>query len=237
MNMGIFSGPSPSFKFTSGYLADYTSNKRYVAQTPTPDINQPLSDFAIHSQMATLSAIFVERLELFGAAGGSKENAVWEKQPTYKDYAAVLQDFDSSYTFSWATGCKVILVQWWQTYLGADFTYFNVPSNHQSYFKFLNRLNLDIQPEKQTFSLNEWQVSLGLASRFWVITPYGGATYLSSKLKIHSGNTVPELYYQNKESLGYFYGCTVSLTGRFHVNFERRVVDEFSYSLGAIAVF
>jgi hypothetical protein len=235
MNVGIFSGPSPYFKFTSGYLADYTSNKQYTENNP--DGTQTFHDFAIHSQMASMSAIFVERFELFGAAGGSKEHAKWDKDPTYQDFTTILKDFESSYTFSWGLGCKAILIKWWQTYLGADFTYFNIPSNHQSYFKFLNRLNLNMDPEKQTFSMNEWQCSLGLASRIWIITPYGGVTYLKSKLNIHSGSVIGPQYYTNKETFGLYYGFTLSITGRFHVNFERRVRDEFSYSIAGMAVF
>lgn len=237
MNMGFFSGPSPYFKFTSGYLADYTSNKQYQAVTKSGDEAQNFHDFALHSQMATFSAIFVERLEIFGAAGGSKEHAKWDRAPTYKDYETILDDFKSKYTFSWAAGAKVILIRWWQTYLGADFTYFDVPSSQKSFFKFLNRLNLPMDTEKQPFSIQEWQVSLGLSSRIFILTPYGGITYLRSKLNIESGADVPPLYYENKDRIGYFYGGTISLTGRFHLNFERRVRDEFSYSLAAIAVF
>lgn len=235
MNMGIFSGPSPFFKFTSGYLADYTSNKRF--KTSSSPTEQTFYDFGIHSQMATASAIFVERFELFGSAGGSKEHTKWEKDPTYQDFSTILTDFESSYTFSWALGCKAILIKWWQTYLGADFTYFDVPSNHHSYFKFLNRLNLPLEPEKQTFSMREWQCSLGLSSRIWILTPYGGVTYLNSKLNIHSGSDLPAKYYRNEQNIGYFYGGTLSLTGRFHINFERRVSDEFAYSIAGIAVF
>jgi hypothetical protein len=237
MNMGIFSGPSPTFKFTSGYLADYTTNKRYEPHDEQPG-EQTFHEFGIHSQMATASAIFVERLELYGAAGGSKEHAKWDRNPTYTDYETILTDFTSSYTFSWAAGCKVILIQWWQTYLGADFTYYDVPANHQSYFKYLNRLNLVMDdPTKQTFDLHEWQVSLGLSSRIWIFTPYCGGTYLQSQLNIRSGNDVPPLYFRNSEAWGFFYGLTVSLTGRFHLNFEGRLFDETAYSFAAIAVF
>jgi hypothetical protein len=225
MTTGFFSGHSPVFKFTSGYLADYTSNMRFEPVKKHSEV-QTFHEFGIHSQMATFSAIFVERLEFFGYVGGSKEHTKWERQLE-----------KSKYHFSWSSGCKVILLQWWQTYLSADFTYFSVPASHQSFFKFLNRLNLPMEMEKQTFSINEWQTSLGLSSRIFFLTPYGGITYLAAKLNIHSGENVPPIYYQNKDNIGYFFGLTVSLTGRFHLNFERRVRDEFSYSLAATAVF
>lgn len=237
MTTGFFSGQSPVCKFTSGYLADYTSNMRFEV-VKKPNVTQAFREFGIHSQMATFSAIFVERLEIFGYLGGSKEHAKWgKKQPTMDDFSTIMTDFQSTYHFSWSSGCKVILLQWWQTYLSADFTYFSVPSSNQSYFKFLNRLNLPMEKEKQTFSIDEWQTSLGLSSRIFFFTPYGGVTYMSAKLNIHSGNDLPPMYYRNKDKIGYFFGMTFSLTGRFHINLERRVRDEFSYSAAATAVF
>lgn len=239
MTTGFFSGQNHLLKFTSGYLADYTSNKRYelVNSNAPIDPSQTFHEFGVHSQMATFSAIFVERLELFGTVGGSKEHTKWDRDPTFDDVTTILTDFQSTYQFSWSSGCKVILLQWWQTYFSADFTYFQVPSSHKSYFRFLNRLNLPMDTEKQAFSIDEWQVSVGLSSRIFLFTPYGGVTYLSSKLNIHSGADVPPLYYQNKDNIGYFFGLTISLTGRFHLNVERRVRDEFAYSASAVAVF
>lgn len=242
MNMGIFSGyRSPYFKFTSGYLADYTLNKEFYATNKNVDLepNNAFHQFGLHSQMATASLIIVERLELFGAAGGTKEHAKWDRNPDWNmtDAQTILTDFQSSYHFSWAAGCKVILLQWWQTYLSADVTYAAVPASHQSYFKYLNRLNLPLETEKQTFSMHEWQANLGLSSRFLIFTPYGGITYLASQLNIHSGVDVPPLYYENKHTFGYFFGLTLSLTGRLHLNAERRLRSENAYSIAAIAVF
>ncbi len=90
-------------------------------------------------------------------------------------------------------------------------------------------LPLDTE-EKAKLSLREWQVSLGLSSRFFFLTPYGGATYLHSKLNA-------ETKYRNELKWGYFYGLTLSLTGRLHLNFERRVRDESAYTFSTIAVF
>ncbi len=236
MTTGLFSGHSPIAKFTSGYLADYTSTMRFEPVKKDSD-TQTFHGFGIHSQMATFSAAFVERLELFGYVGGSKEHAKWDRQLTMSDFSTVLTQFQSTYHFSWNAGCKVILLQWWRTYLSADFSYFSVPSSQQSFFKFLNRLNLPMETEKQTFSINSWQTNLGLASRIFFLTPYAGVSYLSAQLNIHSGADVPPIYYRNGDKIGYFFGMTLSLTGRFHINFERRVRDEFSYSLAATAVF
>jgi hypothetical protein len=221
MNTGFFSASYPFFKFTSGYIYDYTQNKRYVAS----DDQEAIHKFGIHSQLASFSLIFIERLQIFGTAGGSKE--VIEEKPVYD----MLFDSHTNYHFSWSTGAKVILLQWGQTYFSGDFTYFAIPSSHKSFFKYLNRLNLPLEdPEKQKLSLKEWQASVGLSSRFLFLTPYAGATYLHSKL--HA-----DVKYRNQVSLGYFYGLTVSLTGRLHMNFERRVRDEFAYTFSTIAVF
>ncbi len=239
MNQGFFSARSPLFKFTSGYLADYISNKRYVSsrQTTMLDPNPPFRHFGLHSQMASASLILIERFELFGMAGGTKEHPEWRKSVTWSDWSTVLVDFQSSYHFSWSTGAKVILLQWGQTYFSTDFTYFAIPKSHKSYFRFLNRLNLPLETKDQSFAINEWQMSLGLSSKFWFLTPYGGMTYLHSRLKIRAGAEVPALYYKNEEKYGYFYGLTLSVTGRMHLNFERRVRDEFAYSAALVAVF
>lgn len=218
MNTGFFSDGYPVFKFTSGYIYDYTQNKRFVSD------NQMIRKFGLHSQMASFSFIFIERLQFFGSAGGSKE--IVEEKPIYD---AIL-DVHTNYHFSWGAGTKVILFQWGQTFFSGDFTYFAIPSSQKSYFKYLNRLNLPLNTEKQEFSLREWQVSAGLSSRFYFLTPYVGATFLNSKL--HA-----QINYHNDVDWGYFYGLTLSLTGRLHLNFERRMRDEFAYTFATIAVF
>ncbi|MDE3045809.1 MAG: hypothetical protein KGJ02_04100 [Verrucomicrobiota bacterium] len=237
MNTGFFSSTGKFFKFTSGYLADYISDKRYTGTDENGiDPNDTFRHFGLYSQMASVSFIFLERLEITGYAGGSKEHMKWCQNPQLNDFISLI-DFQSTYHFSWSAAAKVILLQWGQTYFTTEFTYFNVPSSHQSYFKFLNRLNLPLETEKQTFSIREWQVTGGLATRIFFLTPYGGVTYLFSKLNIHAGDGVPPLYYKNEQKFGYFYGFTLSLTGRLHLNFERRMRDEFSYSFATIAVF
>jgi hypothetical protein len=219
MNSGMFSSSYPFFKFTSGYIYDYTSNKRFEN-----DEDQAIRNFGLHSQLASFSFIFIERLQLFGTAGGTKE--IIEQQPI----TDLIFDVHTAYHFSWSAGAKVILLQWGQTYFSTDFTYFSIPSSQKSYFKYLNRLNLPLETEKQKISLDEWQISAALSSRFFFLTPYGGGTYLRSKLHADTN-------YHNAESWGYFYGLTVSLSGKFHVNFERRMRDEFAYTVSTIVVF
>ena len=105
MNTGFFSGGYPFFKFTSGYIYDYTSNKRYVSSSP----DQAIRQFGLHSQLASFSFIFIERLQVFGTAGGSKE--VVEEKKLYD----MLFESHTNYHFSWSAGAKVIFLQWGQT--------------------------------------------------------------------------------------------------------------------------
>ncbi len=239
MNTGFFSASYPFCKITTGYIADYTSDKRYAAEQGEGDFdpNRAFKRFGLHSQLASASIIFVERLELFGAAGGTKERAKGVEQPTLSDMKEVVLDFQSAHHFSWSAGAKVILLQWWQTYLSADFIYFAVPSSVKSYFKYLNRFNIPLDLSEQKLNLREWQMSCGLSSRFYFITPYGGVTYLHSRLHVQGGGEFPPIDYRNEVKWGYFYGFTLSLTGRLHLNFERRVRDEFAYTFSTTAVF
>ncbi|HSX10874.1 MAG TPA: hypothetical protein VLF94_04070 [Chlamydiales bacterium] len=238
MNTGFFTAGYPYFKLTSGYIYDYTSNKRYGTDQIEPDFDpdQALKRFGLHSQLASFSLIFIERFQVFGSAGGSKESVTEGEQP---DWADIVFDFESAYQFAWSAGAKAILIQWGQTYFSADFTYFAIPSSSKTFFKYLNRLNLPmhLDAEKQKLSLDEWQISLGLSSRFYFLTPYVGANYLRSRLHVQEGPDIPSINYHNEVSWGYFYGLTLSLTGRFHLNFERRMRDEFAYTFSTIAVF
>jgi hypothetical protein len=235
MNTGFFSVHNPWVKGTTGYIADYISNKRYEANPSDSSFNpnDAFRKFAIHSQLASFSVILLERLELFGTVGGSKQRTKSHDQSTL----SFLTDFSSTYQFSWSTGGKVILIQWGQTYLSTDFTYFSIPKSPKSFFKFLNRLNLPLDLEKQKTSLKEWQGSLGLSSRFYFLTPYAGVTYLQSRLHVESGAETGPIHYKNQYKIGYFYGLTLSITGRFHFNVERRIRDEFGYTFSTIAVF
>ncbi len=236
MNTGIFSGHNPLIKGTSGYVADYVSDKKYETskKNPSIDLNDTFREFIIHSQVATLSVILLERLELFGTVGGSKERI---KPHDQKPSDPIEWDFESDYHFSWSTGAKVVLIQWGQTYLSTDFTYYAIPESPKTYFKFLNRLNLPMNFDRQKLSLSEWQASLGLSSRIFIFTPYVGGNYMQSTLSVAKGEEVGSIEYKNKYKMGYFYGITVSLTGRFHVNFEQRFRSESAYTFSTIAVF
>lgn len=232
MNTGFLSA-NYLLKGTSGYIYDYTSNKRYQASITRSgfDPNTTFKKFGIHSQLASFSVILLERLEIFGAAGGSKEQAKGKADPD------VSFDFKSTYQFSWSAGSKVVLLQWGKTYFSCDFTYFAIPATSHSFFKYFDRLDLPINFGKQETSLKEWQISGGLSSRFAFLTPYIGLTYLRSNLHIESSPETGPIDYENVAKWGYFYGLTISLTGRLHCNLERRMRDEFAYTISTIAVF
>lgn len=233
MNTGFFSGSYPFIKGTSGYIYDYTSNKRMEAKQKNGqfDPNATFKEFGLHSQLASFSFVLVERIEFFGYAGNSKEQAKGHRNST-SDF-----NFDSHYHFSWGAGSKAVLLQWGKTYLSCDFTYFTLPSSTKSFFKFFDQFTQSFDLSKQPFYLREWQLSGALSSRFYCLTPYGGITYLNSKLHVAPGTETGAINYFNEKKLGYFYGLTLSLTGRFHLNFERRLRDEFAYTFSTIAVF
>ncbi|HLB53439.1 MAG TPA: hypothetical protein VJK48_07015 [Chlamydiales bacterium] len=231
-NSGLFSH-GYLLKGSTGYLYDYTTVKQYHAPQTEKNFNPnaTFKEFGIHSQMASFSLILIERLEIFGYAGGSKE------QTQGKTHPSILFDFESQYQFSWAAGSKVVLLQWGGTSLGCDFTYFAVPSSPKSFFQYFNRVGLPIDFGKQKISLEEWQINAGLTTRISLFAPYIGGTYLHSNLHVASSPETGSINYENEKKWGYFFGLTVSLTGKFHINLERRQKNESAYSLATIAVF
>ncbi len=241
MSGGLFSGSNPLIKATTGYLADYVSDLPLELASgsstePELDPEKTFSKFGLHSQMATVSLVFLQRLETYALLGGTKEHLKWHDEPETSLYSALF-DLQTTYHFSWATGVRVVLLQWGQTFFSLDGSYFAVPSSHKSYFKFLNRLKLPLEEDEQKFYLREWQVGAGLSSRFWILTPYAGLKYFNAKLHIQDGPETTSLVYRNKKNIGYYYGFTLSLTSKFLVTFERRVVDEYAYMFSTQAVF
>ena len=238
MQSGIFSSPNPWVKVTTGYLADYVSNMPLnLSNGSAPfDPKQTFKHFGLHSQMASFSLVLLQRLEAYALLGGSKEHLRWHDEPQTSLFSSLF-DFQTSYHFSWAGGVRVVLLQWGQTFLSCDGSYFAVPSSQKSFFKFLNRLHLPLDQEKQHFNLREWQAGLALSSRFWIITPYAGMKYFHARLHIQPGTETSSLNYRNSKRIGYYYGVTLSITSKFLITGERRVRDEFAYMFSTQAVF
>lgn len=238
MQAGLLSSSNPWIKITTGYMADYVSNMPLKLSTGSAqfDPKESFKHFGLNSQMATFSLVLLQRLEAYALFGGSKEHLKWHAEPQTSLYSALF-DFQSSYHFSWSAGARVVLLQWGQTFFSIDGSYFAVPSSQKSFFKFLNRLHLPLDHEKQHFNLREWQACAALSSKFWILTPYAGAKYLHTKLHIQSGPESSSLNYRNSNRIGYFFGLTLSLTSKFLIAGERRVCDEFAYMFSTQAVF
>lgn len=241
IHCGLFSASNPWFKASTGYLADYVSDLRLDLASGSSDVSaldpdKTFSRYGLHSQMASFSLVLLQRLEAYALLGGTKEHLKWHDEPESPFYTSLFE-LQTTYHFSWATGLRVILLQWGQTFFSMQGSYFAVPSSHKAFFKFLNRLNLNLQEGEQEFYLREWEGCAALSSRFWIITPYAGISYLNTKLRIQGGPDTTALTYRNQKSFGYFYGCTLSLTSRFIFTLERRVANEFAYMFSSQAVF
>jgi hypothetical protein len=235
MSTGLFSSTYSFFKVTSGYVGDYVSNKRYVPSDPSN--NFVLKEFGTHSQLANISLILVERFELFGNFGGVKEHFKIRETVPLEELRGLFSNFRTANHIAWGAGGKVIFFQWGQTFLSGNLTYFTVPSANVTFPKWIkDRIPLNItfvdDIVAKRFSLEEWQANIALSSRFLILTPYGGLSYLRSNLYMGE-----DITYRNQKNLGYFYGLTLSLTGRLHFNVERRVTNEFAYAFSTIAVF
>lgn len=238
MSGGIFGTPPSFFRLTTGYLADYISDMKLSHSSGSAefDADDVLKRFGLHSQMAEFSLSLLQRLEFYALLGGSKEKVKLKNdpEPPLKD---LLMEFKTTYHFSWAAGMRIILLQWGQTFFSLDGSYFTVPSSHEAYFTFLNRLNIPLDENEQHLYLREWQIGAALSSRFWLITPYIGVKYLRTTLRIQEGPENSPLTYHNSPRFGYFFGATLSLFNKIFVGIERRVRDESAYMGTAYAAF
>jgi hypothetical protein len=84
MNTGFFSAHNPLIKGTTGYIADYITDKLYEPAKGNSEFNpdDTFRKFMIHSQLASFSVIILERLEIFGTLGGSKPRAKLHEEPS-----------------------------------------------------------------------------------------------------------------------------------------------------------
>ena len=198
------------------------------------DVKKTLKRFGLHSQMAVFSLALLNRLEFYTLLGGSKEIVKLHKEP---ETPFSLFEFQTTYHFSWAVGTRIVFLQWGQTFLSMDGSYFSVPSSQHAFFKFLNRANVPLDENEQQLHLREWQIGAALSSRFWFLTPYIGVKYLRTTLRIQEGPENSTLTYRNHPRIGYYFGATISLLNTIFVTVERRVRDEFAYMGTAYAAF
>jgi hypothetical protein len=74
MSGGLFTGSNPWIKASTGYLADYVSDLRLDLSSGSSteeglDPDKTFSKFGLHSQMATFSLVFLQRLETYALLG------------------------------------------------------------------------------------------------------------------------------------------------------------------------
>lgn len=192
--------------------------------------------FGLHSQMAELSLSLLNRIEFYTLLGGSKEHVKLHTEPETPFYSALFE-FQTTYHFSWSVGVRAVFLQWGQTFLSADGSYFTVPTSQHAFFKFLNRMDIPLDSNEQHLYLRQWQAGAALSSCFWCLTPYIGAKYSHTTLRIQEGPENSTLTYENRPRFGYYFGATLSILDKVFITVERRLRDESAYMGTACAAF
>lgn len=236
LEKGLFSEKDPWIQFQTGYLADFVSDKKLIAQSifPTFGNDRRVNNFEIISNMGKISISFKERMELYGLLGQSLSKILWFVSPPSEEIPlGKFLNIETESNFSWVTGAKVILLEFGKTYVGLDFSYFRIPKTKRSILYF-NEEPIPFQENPQFFSLREWNIAFGIASSIGPLTPYMGAKYLITKIRFKSDAS---LILRNRLSFGYFLGSSITLHEKFYLNAEVRLHDELAYSISGSAAF
>lgn len=236
LEKGLFSDKDPWIKVQTGYLVDFTNDKKLVSDHNIPILGNEnrINDFEIISNMGMISVVLRERMEIYGMLGQSKIELNWfSNAPNDEEENGQFRKIESDYNFSWITGTKVILLQFGKTYFGLDFAYFRIPNIKRSLY-FLNDESIPFNTNPQYLTLREWHLAFGLASTMGYFTPYLGGKYLLTKIRFRSDNS---FNLKNRLSFGIFLGTTISVGEKFSLNAEARLHDELAYSVSGSAAF
>lgn len=239
VSYGLFSGNYPWFKSKSGYVYDFTKDKNYVLVSHRenfPNIEK-VNTFRLDSNFAKISFILVQRLEFYGLFGTSQETLKWTSPPKagFTTMNTKLSA-DTSSHFSWATGAKVILLEFGRTYFGLDFQFFRI--NAPGKFSYvLNQLNYPFDFGPTYLILREKQISFAAARKMGFLTPYFGLSYLKSELHMKADGVENSLYFKNSTKFGLYVGGTLLLTSRFQITAEGRFLNEDAFSISIMTLF
>ncbi len=231
LNKGLFGAQSYLITVATGYIYDNVWNARiYRKNDPEASSIEKLEDCAIYSNWASLSFIFLRRLELYGYFGVSKESIDWTAKIPRTD-----TELKTRNHFSYSLGGKAIMLQFGGTVLSLDFQYFIMPTSNKFLQKVVN-IYMPLELSSQNLDTKEWQLALGLATKLGPLCPYIGGKYSQLKINIKSED-LPTLLLQNKWPWGLFLGGSLSLSHSFYVNGEVRFFDEDAYSIAITTAF
>lgn len=234
MQTGLFSVHNHFINVTSGYLADFVFDKKIKPDDKPEFVNlDKVKEFEMHSNMASLSLIFLRRMEIYSYLGVSKETMDWKNKIDQGNPTEI----KTKNHFSYGIGSKFILLQFPYSGVGLDVQYFSLPSSDKVLQKLKN-IYIPLEVDSQYLKIKEWHIALGCGLKLAALSPYFGVKYLKYRVDVKTeGKDLPTIKFKNCNSFGVFTGISLNLSNSFYLNAEARFIDEFAVAGAAVASF
>jgi len=223
-----------AISFRLGFYGDYVYNRHM--QVASSNQRSAIEETKIFTNAALLVANFYNRLDLFATLGASNfsidTNASSFLLQSVMPLEGARFTIDSQTDFSWSVGARGVLWQCGCTFLGLEGQYFCT----QADITTINLYNeYATYPDTTIWGrYREWQVGIGLAHTFYLLTPYAALKWSGCSLDFNTAITtielptnVAQLYtLDNQRSFGYALGVTLVGCDRVDITAELRFSDE-----------
>ncbi|HSX10293.1 MAG TPA: hypothetical protein VLF94_01055 [Chlamydiales bacterium] len=218
---GLFSTCNDTVDFRLGYEGDFVSDGRMQQQG-----GGRVDNYSQDTNSATLTCNFQNRMDIYGVFGSSETEVDWRFTDPADQIVRIEANTKSA--FLWATGLRVILVEWCNTSLGCGARY---SSSHYR-LSSLYSDGIAASTEGAHFHWREWQVNLDISYKIHLFTPYIGVKYSSAHADLNhfsvpiASNGSGDNDLKNRNPVGLYLGCSLS-TGKYvMLNVEGRLIDE-----------
>lgn len=165
---GIFQKAPSIASVRLGYFDDYVYHQAYIDEYVIAGQAQTLTNVKLSTYAGTVTLNFIDRIDLYGILGASR--------------IKVDQEIIAKRRFSWGAGIKFVIYQEGNFCLGGDFKYFET-SQKPTFFLSEDLAYNVIMDYRLDYA--ETQAAIGMSYKFWLLSPYINATYLSSSITPH----------------------------------------------------
>jgi len=227
---GIFSGNKSTVSLRFGMIGDFISDSRMKQYKEGEGI---VDQFQFYAGYPSFTLNLYEALDLYSYVGTSRYEAEWRvASPGLLSHIKAR----SNSGLAVSGGFNLLLYEWPKTFIGMGGCYTKIRLKVDS-------LKINTENQNQADSKwqgKTWQMNLGLAHIIDFFIPYIGIKYSRFKSFIETPYTLGIAAdgsfrndFKNRNRIGLYLGCSITLRTFFQVQVEGRLFDEEAADLSA----
>lgn len=217
---GVFFSKEGFFGLKVGYLGDITLNKSLNASGRKSTLD--VENFSSQREQGMLTANFINRFEVYGSLGAMKMSV----EPKLSH--VLVQKLVTQNRLTWGVGGRAVLFDCNHLTLGLDMKYQS--ATPQLAYGHENGAPFSLWPHAK-MRYREWQAGLGLSYETLYFSPYLGATYNQTSLRVLNLKTQKtNSFIHSRKKFGMALGAMLSSGKDFELDFEARMINERAFS-------